>query len=102
MPTKKHTKYFDTDQRPVPTAAAAAIPSTKITPISRRRKYAHDFSAGRQLKRIMNAKGHAVWRRVPDRAIVFYGKTLSTRRTKKVNALGKISYVSNKNNNNEE
>jgi hypothetical protein len=74
----KKSKYFDNDTRPVaPLKATGAEP---IKPISTRRRYAHDFSAARQLKKIINSKGQPVWRRVPDTAIVFYGKQLSRRR----------------------
>jgi hypothetical protein len=91
MPIKKPTKYFDNDTRPV--APLPAATSVDIKPISRRRRYAHDFSAGRQLKRITNAKGITVWRRVPDAAIVFYGKQLSHRKSKMTNAVGKDTYA---------
>lgn len=92
MAIKKSSKYFDTDQRPV-----GALPATEalpITPISRRRRYAHDFSAGRKLKKIINSKGRPVWRRVPDTSIVFYGKILSKRRTKVFNPVtGKQEFM---------
>ena len=97
MPVKKKpTKYFDVDTRPV--APIPAEPAVAINPIARRRNYAHDFSAGRQLKKIINAKGQPVWRRVPDSAIVFYGKQFTHRRTATTSSVtGKKVFIPFKN-----
>ena len=75
------SKWFDGDQRPIP--PSKPIPATKVVSTSKRRRYSHTFSAGRHLKLIRSASGHMRWRRVPDSAIVHYGKQYSHRRPKK-------------------
>lgn len=72
------TKFFDVDTRPVP--AEPALKPEPAAKQARRRRYSHTFSSGRQLKRIINSKGQAKWRRIPDAAIVHYGKQLSHRK----------------------
>jgi hypothetical protein len=86
-------KSFDIDQRP--TEPARAIPAVPIKPKSRRRRYAHTFSAGRHLKLIRSASGKMKWRRVPDGAIVHFGKQYSHRRPKNVQAASKVTVNSN-------
>lgn len=94
---KKPSIYSDTDQRP--TQPFGAEQPLLQKPFKPRRRYAHVFSSGRQLKLIRNAKGRPVWRRVPDSSIVFYGKKFTSRRTKIINPeTGKFEYKKNDNN----
>lgn len=72
-------KQFDIDQRPK--ALLQPEPSVSIGPIARRRRYSHTFSAGRHLKLIRSASGKMRWRRVPDGAIVHFGKQYSHRKS---------------------
>lgn len=74
--------YFDKNTLPV--APLPAVPANKIKPLSRRRRYAHTFSAGRQLKLVRGASGQNRWRIVPDGAIVHYGKQYSKNSKKRV------------------
>lgn len=65
-------KFFDVDQQPVPPEPPEK--PEKVKPIRRRRRYAHKFSAGRTRKLVRGANGQNRWRKVPDGAIVFFGK----------------------------
>ena len=80
--------YFDNDTRPV--SPDQPIPSEKIRPQARRRRYSHTFSAGRQLKKIINSKGQPKWRRIPDGALVHYGKQDSVRAKPGSNPLKRV------------
>lgn len=72
-------KFFDTDRRAQsPEKAEKDVAATKL---ARRRRYSHTFSAGRRAKLVTNKAGRAKWRRVPDGALVHYGKTNSHRNT---------------------
>jgi hypothetical protein len=65
-------KFFDKDTRPRP--PEENVKAEPATPVARRRRYAHTFSAGRTLKLMKGANGHNRWRRMPDGALVWYGK----------------------------
>lgn len=65
-------RFFDKDTSPKqPLEAEKPEPVEKL---ARRRNYAHTFSAGRKFKLVRGANGHQRWRRLPDGAIVHYGK----------------------------
>jgi hypothetical protein len=66
---------FDRNTQPVP--PLPATPVERHPPLSRRRRYAHTFSAGRHLKLVRGADGQNRWRVVPDGAIVHFGKQRS-------------------------
>lgn len=65
-------RFFDRDTRPEePIPAEPDVPAQKL---ARRRRYSHTFTADRTRKLIRSASGQPKWRKIPDAAIVHYGK----------------------------
>lgn len=78
---------FDDDTRP--TSAVKPLPPERHHALAKRRRYAHTFSAGRQLKKVRGKNGQNRWRVVPDFAIVHYGKQFSHNKKKRVSKTNK-------------
>jgi hypothetical protein len=74
----ERVRFFDRDTRPRPPGEPE--PAEPAQKLARRRRYSHTFSAGRKFRLIRTASGRPKWRRIPDAAIVHYGKVQLNRK----------------------